>query len=360
MRARARNMKIITLRDKKIKEANQMAITAKEIAILAGVSRGTVDRALKGRGGVAEDTKKKILAIAEKYDYKPNIIGKALVYSSKSIRVPVILNSVDNPFFDTVKQGIFAAEKELESYGISITLTEFEGYSPEVLLNLLNALPPDTEQLILTPISHPEVENKLREMISRGVRVVMLSAALENLEGAVYVGCDYLKSGRIAGRLMGLLSKGVANLFIMTGNVHHSGHAKRVSGMCTILENEYPNIRIVGISENDDNDATAYRVMKNALQKNPEIDFVYITAAGVSGTLRAIHEHSHFVRVCTFDDTLVTQEAMRQGSVLATICQQPFEQGYQAVKVLFNRIVLKDEADSPIYTDLSIKVDQSL
>lgn len=38
-----------------------MAITAKEIAELAGVSRGTVDRALKGREGVNPETKERIL-----------------------------------------------------------------------------------------------------------------------------------------------------------------------------------------------------------------------------------------------------------------------------------------------------------
>ena len=57
-----------------------MPITAKEIAALAGVSRGTVDRALKNRPGIKEETKQRILEIAKKYNYKPHIIGKALVY----------------------------------------------------------------------------------------------------------------------------------------------------------------------------------------------------------------------------------------------------------------------------------------
>ena len=54
-----------------------MAITAQKIAELAGVSRGTVDRALKNRTGVNPETKEKILEIARKYNYKPNLIGKA-------------------------------------------------------------------------------------------------------------------------------------------------------------------------------------------------------------------------------------------------------------------------------------------
>lgn len=78
-----------------------MPITVKEIARLAGVSRGTVDRALKNRGGISEKTKKRILEIAEQYDYKSNIIGKALVYSGKPIHISAILNSIGNPFLTT-------------------------------------------------------------------------------------------------------------------------------------------------------------------------------------------------------------------------------------------------------------------
>ena len=55
-----------------------MAITAQKIAELAGVSRGTVDRALKNRPGVNPETKQKILDIAQKYNY--NYLSQSIVY----------------------------------------------------------------------------------------------------------------------------------------------------------------------------------------------------------------------------------------------------------------------------------------
>ena len=51
--------------------------TMKEIAQLAGVSRGTVDRVLNHRGAVNEDTRKKVLEIAELLKYQPNKAGIA-------------------------------------------------------------------------------------------------------------------------------------------------------------------------------------------------------------------------------------------------------------------------------------------
>ncbi|MGN1194101.1 MAG: LacI family DNA-binding transcriptional regulator [Acutalibacteraceae bacterium] len=337
-----------------------MPITVKEIAVLAGVSRGTVDRALKNRPGISEQTKKRILEIAEQYDYKPNIIGKALVYSGKPIHIAVILNSIGNPFFDDVKAGILSAQEEFESYGFKITVSEFKGYDAENLLRLLDNLPDDISNIILTPIWDRRVKEKLCTLQNRIKHIVMLSGALEGIENAVYVGCDYLKSGRIAGRVSGLISGGNANLFIINGSLQHKGHGQRVEGIKDVLKKDYPSIRLVGVAECNDDDETAYREMKKAFHEHPEIDFVYITAAGVNGTLKAVREQKKNVRVCTFDDTEITREALRKGDVLATICQQPYEQGYNSVKVLFDRIIMKKEVQSANYTQLSIKVDQSL
>ena len=46
--------------------------TIKEIAALAGVSRGTVDRVLNDRGAVNPETAEKIRKIAKELDYKEN------------------------------------------------------------------------------------------------------------------------------------------------------------------------------------------------------------------------------------------------------------------------------------------------
>lgn len=337
-----------------------MAITAKEIAELAGVSRGTVDRALKGRSGIAESTKQRILDIAKEYNYKPNIIGKALVYSGKSIYVPIILNSIGNPFFDDVKAGILDAVEEYADYGFQAELFECKGYEPEPMLALLDALPDDISQLVITPIYHKSVLEKLRRLQEHNVKIILLSSELAGLSDATYVGCDYEKSGRIAGKLTGLLSDGSAELYIINGSLQHKGHAKRVNGLCTVISREYPDIHLVGMAESKDDDEIAYDVMHNALKANPEIDFVYITAGGVQGALRAIKAQNRRIRVCTFDDTPITRKALKQGSVLATICQQPYEQGFGVIKALYEVIILKKEIAREIHTDLFIKIDQSL
>ncbi len=58
----------------------------KEIASLAGVSIGTVDRVLHNRGRVSADTIKRVEEIAAQIDYKPNIMAKSLVMNNSSLQ----------------------------------------------------------------------------------------------------------------------------------------------------------------------------------------------------------------------------------------------------------------------------------
>ena len=64
-------------------EVYHMAVTSQQIAELAGVSRGTVDRALHNRGRVNPEVAARIFKIAEELGYKPNVIGQALVRTKR-------------------------------------------------------------------------------------------------------------------------------------------------------------------------------------------------------------------------------------------------------------------------------------
>ena len=58
--------------------------TIKQISELSGVSRGTVDRVLNGRGHVSPEKERLVRSIAEQVGYKPNRAGKALAARKKS------------------------------------------------------------------------------------------------------------------------------------------------------------------------------------------------------------------------------------------------------------------------------------
>lgn len=77
-------------------------VTIKQIAELCGVSRGTVDRVLNGRGKVKPEKAALVREMAEKLNYRPNPAGKALSARRKQPVVGVLIASEGVHFFDEV------------------------------------------------------------------------------------------------------------------------------------------------------------------------------------------------------------------------------------------------------------------
>ena len=117
-----------------------MAVTIKDIAAAAGVSRGTVDRALHGRGDVSAEVRERVLRIAEELSYRPNRAALGLAALKKAVRVGLLLPSEGNPFFDEVIRGARAAQESLSDFGAAVVLESVRGYEPKEHLRALRAL----------------------------------------------------------------------------------------------------------------------------------------------------------------------------------------------------------------------------
>ena len=82
-----------------------MGVTIRQIAEAAGVSRGTVDRALNNRGRINPQVKERIEQIARDMGYRPNQLGRALSMSRNNRIIGVILQSVETPFMQETTSG---------------------------------------------------------------------------------------------------------------------------------------------------------------------------------------------------------------------------------------------------------------
>ena len=82
-----------------------MAVTIKDIAKVAGVSVSAVSIDLNNKPGVRTDTRFRIIAVAEKLQYEPNILAKGLI-TKKSYIIGVVISDISNPFFTKAIRGI--------------------------------------------------------------------------------------------------------------------------------------------------------------------------------------------------------------------------------------------------------------
>lgn len=338
-----------------------MRITSKQIAELAGVSRGTVDRALNRRGGVKPEVQQRIEELAREYGYRPNRAGKALVMRD-TLHLGVILPSAGNPFFDEIKRGLQAAQADFSDFPVVLHWQEAKGYHLERQLAQIEAAG-EMAGLIITPLNHPLVAERLNAFMQAGDRpVVTLNTDVADCARLAYVGCHYRESGQTAAQLMGLLTGGKARILIVTGSHEVLGHTQRIGGFTQVLRDEFPCAAIAAVVENKDDDALSAETVKQALTADPAIDAVYFCAAGVAGGVQAaLDTAARPLTILTCDTTPAVCRLVREGAIQATIDQQPYWQGYTAMKTLLERLLFQTApAETCLYAHNEIRVKYNL
>ncbi len=316
-------------------------MTIKEIARICGVSRGTVDRVVNKRGKVKPETEEMILRVIAEHGYTKNTVAQALTVKKKEPVIGVILCSEGNPFFDDVIEGFKKAEEDLRDYGVTLILKTMCGHSVTQQLALIDELDGHISALVLQPINSRRIAARLLSLKEAGVPAVTVNTDIENSCRCCYVGSDYEQGGAVAAGMMALVTGGKANLGIIEGVHTLMGHVLRQKGFEDHLKKYCPQIRFVDRAPALDDPEQAYCSAREMLQNHPEIDAMFVVAAGVFDVCRAIIDagREKDMRVVAYDDVPTTKEMVRRGLIRAVVCQQPFEQGYRAAHEAFEMIL---------------------
>lgn len=337
-------------------------MTIKEIAKLCGVSRGTVDRVLNNRGKVKPDTEALILQTIERMGYTKNIAGRALTVRKSAPKIGVIHSGRGNPFFVDVVAGIRQAERELADYGVTVELRELEGYDVQAQSAAIDELTARMNALVLHPINEPDVQRRVDGLLAEGIPTVTLNSDLEHCKRVCYVGSDYYAGGATAAGIIAICTRGAAKLGVVTGVDAVLGHRQRLLGAMEYLRDHAPGIEILGRVSAQDDAGLAYSRTRELLEQNPAIDTVFVVAAGVAEACQAVIDagYTSKVRVFAFDNVPSTVEMMRRGLVEVVICQQPFRQGYEAVRSAFDTILLGQAKGGRIIMENQIRILQNI
>ncbi|MBQ7825177.1 MAG: LacI family DNA-binding transcriptional regulator [Clostridia bacterium] len=316
-------------------------MTIKEIARICGVSRGTVDRVVNNRGKVKPETEALILKTIAEHGYTKNIVGRALTVKKTEPVIGVILCSEGNPFFDDVIEGFRRAEADLRDYGVTLMIRTMCGHEVEQQLALIDELAERISALAIQPINSSRIAERLIALKESGMPVVTVNTDIQSDARCCYVGSDYETGGAVAAGMMALVTGGQARLGIIEGVHTLMGHVLRQKGFEEHLKALSPAITIVARAPALDDPAQAYRAAQQMLQSHPEIDAMFIVAAGVYDACRAIIDagREHDMRVVAYDDVPSTKEMVRRGLVRAVVCQQPFDQGYRAAREAFDMLL---------------------
>ena len=315
-----------------------MAVTIKRIAELAGVSTGTVDRALHDRGRVDPKVAKRVTQIAEELHYQPNSVAKSLSIRSRKLKIAVILHiETLNDFFSDVRAGILRAKEEIRDFGIGVEVYTCKDFDPACQLARIDqAIAEGANAIAIVPINAQAIRDRLNRLHDQGFPVVFLSNTIEDAACLSFVGCDYHMAGEVTAGLLHTLRPRGGKLLLFSPSFQMRGHVLRARGLKERLESDYPEIRLQEVYELSGDAIADYQLTCRALKAWPGTDLIVCPGAYSGGNLQALEETAGTFGMVCYDYSARAETMIRRGEIAFALLQSPQDQGYMAVKTLFD------------------------
>ncbi len=317
-------------------------ITQYDVASSLNISQATIARVINDSPLVTDETKKRVLDKIAELNYIPNIQARNLAKRSNSkIRVNIVIPAFPECFWGQVCDALMAGLSEIEDVGLVYELDRIESHDTQRMLVYLDDLSKNgpCDYLILVPINDSRVVEKLNTLKSQGTKLVFINDDIKEVEKLFYVGPDNERSGRLAGEFMGKFLRGRGNVLVVATAEKQAEIADRINGFTEVLKSDFPVIRarnfFYDISRED-----PYLFSKRLLSVQTGIDGIYNPDGYIQEVGRAIDESQQKELVFIGHEYYSDMDELIDKKVIsASINQDPCQQGYSCIKILYNYIV---------------------
>jgi LacI family transcriptional regulator len=344
---------------------NTKSIRIKDIALLAGVSVGTVDRVLHSRGRVSEDALKKVVSVLEQIDYKPNLIARTLG-SNKTYRIAALIpNPEQDPYWASSKSGISQAEAEWLRYGVKVEPYFFNLYNKnsfkEVAQSVSESKP---DGILVAPIFYHETLPFFQELRTQDIPYVLFNTNIPEADAISFIGQNLYQSGKVGAELMHLSQEeksGVLTVLHINEDLGNSVHlAEKEKGFREYFEKRNDkNFEIQTLNLYDP--STIEEQLEQHLSANPVKGIFVSTSKGTSLIASILEKYNRRnVRLVGYDMLQENIRFMKKGIIDFLINQNPKRQTFLGISHLVGHLILKKEAPQQELLPLEIISQENL
>lgn len=332
------------------------------IAEMANVSIGTVDRALHGRGGIKESTRKRILQIAEQIGYSPNLAARALSAAKTRAKIGVCVPTEIRFFYDQLWGGISDEARRFAQFGMEFIHRPVEtlGEGDEEAFRELLAL--GVDGIILTAGSPKRLTPLINEAEDKGVRVVCVSTDAPESQRSGIVCVEPHLNGSLAGELMGKFLPAGAKVAVVAGMLTAEDHRKKTEGFVERFLQQCAGGKIAGVVEGHEDENESFQKTSDLIRRFPALDGFYVNTVNCLPVCRALVAQglAGKARLITTDLFAEMAPYFEKGIITASIYQHPYRQGQIAVRLLADNLANNEKIQPVVHLSPSVVMNANL
>lgn len=338
----------------------------KDIAEMAGVSTGTVDRILHERGKVSEEARHKVDKVLKEIDYHPNLIARSLALKKKYKILALIPHYENGEYWQIVCSGIDKAEAELSSYNIEVRRIYFDQYDKSSFDALIGIVEQDEYHGVLIATLFKDSALALSGKLDiLKIPYILIDAYIDHTNCLAYYGTNSYDSGYIAAKLMFEQIEPDDDIaifrFIRKGDAYSTQVMKREEGFRDYLSAHQYTGSIYPIHIHADDLGKNRKLLDEFFDEHKRISagIIFNSRVHVLCDYFKNKAHENF-KLIGYDILSKNINYLNEGLVTHLIAQRPEVQGFNSIRALFRYLILKEKSEQINYMPIDILMKENI
>ena len=252
--------------------------------------------------------------------------------SGKNFKLAFVTNNASD-YWTIARKGVEKADAELNDVTVDFRLPG-EGTAAEQKRIIDDLVSTGIAGIAISPVD-PDNQTQLINDTAKKALVITQDSDAPKSDRALYIGTDNVAAGRQAGELVKEALPNGGKIMVFVGKSDARNAAERFQGLKEALQGS--KVEILDIRTDDTDRARAKSNAADTLVKYPDIaGLVGLWSYNGPAILNAVKDAGKVgqVKIVCFDEEDETLAGVKDGSIFATVVQQPFEFGYQSVKLM--------------------------
>jgi len=266
-----------------------------------------------------------------------------------AVKVGLVISTLNNPFFVTLKEGAEAKAAEMD---YSLVVLDSQNDPARELANIEDLITQGVSVILINPTDSDAVGNAIKMANREDIPVITLDRGASSGDVVTHIASDNVAGGKMAGEYVIELLGGEGNVVELEGIPGTSAARDRGKGFNEALAGTA--IKVVAKQTADFDRTKGLNVMENILQAQSEIDAVFAHNDEMAlGAVKAIEGTGRDILVVGFDAVDDAVKAVEAGEMAATVAQQPALIGSMGVEAVA-KVLAGDPIDE--YIPVALKL----
>lgn len=269
--------------------------------------------------------------------------------------VLITMDSMDEHWL-SVKKGAETKAKELGDVDIIFRAPAGKVDPNEQTRMVEDAINQKVDAILLAPSDKSALGPVVERAIDEKIPVVIIDSPVDAEGYVTFLSTDNYAAGALAADTLAKLVNEKGKVGIINAQPGAGTAIARSSGFEDRLKEKYPNMKVAGIQYSNGDKAVALNQATDMMTANPDLVAFYGSNEGSTvGISRALEESGNIgkIKLVGFDFSKDTITGLKNGSIQASMVQNPEKMGYDGVAAAYDNINGKEV---PKHVDTGVKV----